>query len=96
MLFTTGCFSYVFLPESKKKIKFIVGNETMLVKSTYNIKDPIFNFDESEIFSGEYKGKGGEWQFYWVAVKDGVLVGVEKQEEGKNKFNVAKKHRLEK
>ena len=96
MLFTAGCFSYVFLPESKKKIKFIVGNESMLAKSTYKVNDSIFGFHQSEVFLGECRDKNGKWDHYWIAVKDGVLVGVEKQEEGKNKFNVAKKYRLEK
>ena len=96
MLFTAGCFSYLLHPREDYKITFIVGNESMIKRAVYEIGDMINDYDESEVFLGEYKVSKENWKLFWIAVRDGKIVGLDECEEGKNKFNTAKRCSLAK
>ena len=75
---------------------FIVGNESMLRKSTYKVGDMLNDYDQSEVFLGEYKVSKKKWKFFWIAVRDGKIAGLDEHAEGKNKFNTAKRYSLAK
>ena len=96
MLFTAGCFSYLLHPKEGYKIMFIVGNESMLRKAVYNVEDALNDYDQSEVFLGEYKVSKKKWKFFWIAVREGKIVGLDEHIECENKFNTAKRYSLAK
>ena len=88
-------FSSVEHPRNKKIIvRFIVGNEVAMQISEYEIGDKIHNYNETEIFVGEYKAPGNTWIKYWISVLEGHIVGVDMFDGKLNKFDIANKYAL--
>ena len=88
-------FSYVENPRYRKMlVQFICGKEKVFSKREYVVGDYIQNYYDTEVFLGEYKNKHGEWLQYWVAVREGQIVGVELGNDRENKFDIAVKYGL--
>ena len=90
-------FSYVENPRYRKmKIQFICGKEKAISKREYVVGDYVENYWETDVLLGEYKNKHGEWLQYWVAIRQGQIVGVELIKDDENKFDIAVKYGLTK
>ena len=86
-------FSYLKDPRFKHvTIQFITGAEKALDHRDYAVGDHIKYYDGTDIFFGEWKTKNGQWINYWVCVREGQIVGAEKDREEVNKFDVAVKY----
>lgn len=77
-------------------IQFVTGEERALNYRDYKVGDYLNRYYETEVLIGEHKNRHGEWLNYWVAIKDGQIVGVELRKEEMNKFDVAVKYGLTK
>jgi len=88
-------FSYVENPRYRKMlVQFICGKEKAFSKREYVVGDFIEDYWETEVLLGEYKNKHGEWLQYWIAIRQGQIVGVELQKDAENKFDIAVKYGL--
>ena len=88
-------FSYVQNPRYKKmQVQFICGKEKVFSNRDYVVGDYIDNYYDTEVLLGEYKNKHGEWMQYWIAIREGQIVGVDLTSEKENKFDVAVKYGL--
>ena len=88
-------FSYVENPRYRKMlIQFICGKEKVFSKREYVVGDYVESYHDTEVLLGEYKNKHGEWLQYWVAIREGQIVGVDLIRDDENKFDVAVKYGL--
>lgn len=88
-------FSYVENPRYRKMlVQFICGKEKAFSKRQYVVGDYIENYYDTEVLLGEYKNKHGEWLQYWIAIREGQIVGVDLIRDDENKFDVAVKYGL--
>ena len=88
-------FSYVQNPRYKKiKIQFITGKEEAMRHRDYKVGDYLPEYYETDILLVEYKNRYGEWLQYWIAVREGQIVGVELKNDKENKFDIAVKYGL--
>jgi hypothetical protein len=86
-------FSYIKDPRHKNlTIQFITGAERALDRRDYAVGDYIKGYHGTEVLYGEFKAKDGKWITYWIAIREGQIVGAEKDREEVNKFDVAVKY----
>jgi len=90
-------FSYVENPQYRKiKVQFITGKEDSMHHRDYKVGDYLKGYYETDVLLGEFKNIYGEWLNYWVAIKNGQIVGVEIIIDKMNKFDIAVKYGLTK
>jgi len=88
-------FSYIKDPRHKHlTIQFITGTEHALDRRDYAVGEYIKGYHETDVLFGEFKSKDGKWINYWIAIREGQIVGAEKDREEINKFDVAVKYGL--
>ena len=88
-------FSYVENPRYRKmQVQFICGKEKVFSSRQYVVGDYIEDYYDTEVLLGEYKNKHGDWLQYWIAIREGQIVGVDLMNERENKFDIAVKYGL--